>query len=157
MPLNGDDDSNKALLSLLERLAATLSRLRTAVSSLSDGVLEVKSSLLEQGSRREREYERLREGQEAIRRELVAIAGDLDDTKQGVEKVREETNPRIRLPAPADKDEVEQREKSGLLVLAARVAEKVPTPWVGWLLKLALSGSAGALAMRALQWLANGR
>lgn len=144
MPPNGSEELHKAVLSAFERVAVVLSRMNTAMRSMSD-------TILEHSARREREHDAIRSKLEDIRRDLVAIESAIEETRSDV---KDATDPRIQIPNQV-KDQSPDN-KSGPLVIFARLAEKMPTPWVSWLLKLAVSSGFGAAVLRGVQWLTTG-
>lgn len=147
MPPNGADDLQLAIIAAFEKVAAMSSRQATAMRSMSE-------TILQQGERRERESEKIREEIRDLCERVIILTEHVSEARGDIEKVREDTDPRIRLYDPAEDER--HRENDGALVALARIAEKVPTPWVVWLLKLSLPAGVGAAIMRGLQWLATG-
>ncbi len=153
MPPNGKDELSAAVLSSFERVAAALSRLNTAIRSMSE-------TILQQADRSEQRAEKLLERFADTQADIIDKIGNLDRSiavlavklDEARDDVRDITDPRIPLLHPSEV----QHEKDGALVAFAKLAEKVPTPWVAWLLKLSLPAGIGAALMRALQWLASG-
>lgn len=69
-----------------------------------------------------------------------------------VEEVRkDQTDPRMRLP-PAHEVQPPKNDSGGIVALA-RLAEKLPAPWVALLLKSSVFAGLGAAALRFVQWM----
>lgn len=134
---------------LLERMISAVARFNELARGLGDSL----DSLSQQQA----------DGFEAVRREVRDEIRALERVILGighdVEEVRkDQTDPRMRIPPEFQGQPPYRNGKgdSGKLVALARVAEKVPTPWVAGLLKLSLSAGLGGLALQFIQWLANG-
>ena len=134
---------------LLERLVGLIERLNDWMrrAEVKDDLYLERLALLQSSlDRADREHADILD-------RLSQIRGGVSEARDDIEAIREDTDPRLRITDPAlDKP----RDGSGKLVAFARLAEKVPTPWVLWLLKFAVSTAVGGLALRFWQWLSHG-
>ncbi len=124
--------------------------LRTLVARLNDTLRDffVEQRLSsERLGQAESAVERLEAAVEGLTRIALEIRHHIGEARGGLDKLREETNPRLRLPAaPKDGD--------GFEITDEQV--RLPRPWATGLLKAAMSAGGGALLLRAVQWLASG-
>lgn len=155
MDANG---STNELRQALERLIAVLTRVSDGVGTLLERLHRVSESFDDSSERHEREHEKILESVRDLEKIVLVISERLDEARDDIEKVREDTDPRIRLQAEAAREgKHDEHGKSGKLVALARLAEKVPTPWVALLLKSSVLAAAGAGLLRFLQWMTHGR
>ncbi len=151
-PTNGQGGE---LAAALERIVAAFGHLNRGLNTLSDRVARLSESSSASSERREREFEILRTKLDDLGQKHVVLSMQLTEARDDIEGVRTDFTPPLGVPLynPA-KDP--PKNGSGSLVAFARLAEKVPTPWVGWLLKLGLSAGFGGAALRFIQWMTSG-
>jgi hypothetical protein len=104
--------------------------------------------------RREREYETLRQLAIDIRQAITVLANQIENVEDDVDKVKDNTNPRIVLPRFDDQRNGKVANASGPFAITKDFV-KMPTSWVGWVLTLAVPTVLGGLGMRLIQWLVN--
>lgn len=132
MPPKNGFDSDAVLL---ERLISLVARF----NALADGWDKRFSSLEQQQDT----------GFEAVREEVRKEVGELRDIVLNIQfqlgRVREDTDPRLRLPTAAELQPPKPKHEDGALVEAARVVEKVPPSLRRRLLELAVSLTVGVV------------
>lgn len=155
---NGSDDFKDSVIAAFEKVAAVVARATTAIRSMDEEQRAMRREMSDQGARREREAEKARERDEAIRELIVILTSHVTEARDDLERLDEKTDPHGFKLLDSSGHPLREKESndSGKLVAFARLAEKVPTAWVAGLLKLAVSAGLGGAALRALQWLANG-
>lgn len=132
-PRNGEDQEAANTL----RLIGLVARLNDALRDFS-----------EEQRRSSERLGRLESAVDDVRDIAVEVRHHIGETRGGLDKLREETNPRLRLPAaPKDEDK-------GFEITDEQV--RLPRPWVGVVLKAGMSAGGGAALLRVVQWLTTG-
>lgn len=134
-PRNGEDTE-----------AANTLRLINLVARLNDALRDFSVELRLFSDR----LERLESAVEKSHEVIVDVRHHVGEARDDLERVREETNPRIRVPA-AFRDKEEDK---GFEITDEQV--RLPRPWVGVLLKAGMSAGGGAALLRVVQWLTTG-
>ncbi len=134
----GQGNGQNTDVELMQRMISLVARLNDALRDFS-----------EEQRRSSERLERVESEVEKARETLIEVKHHLEEARDGIERVREETNPRIRVPPGAQGSVKEGGE--GFEITDKQV--RLPNSWATALLKLALSAGAGGLALRFAQWL----
>lgn len=141
----------------LERIIAAFARINTALRSLLERLLRLSDEHATSSERREKEHEIVRSKVENLSQRVEYAITLIAESKGDIERVRDWTPIHgVPLQDPSAGSRSDKKNDSGALVAIARVAEKVPSSWVGWLLKLGVPAGLGAGALRFAQWLVTG-
>jgi hypothetical protein len=142
----------------IDREASNTERLIALVARLNDAIVEFMALLRELLAGQRVSSERLARLESVVEKvyELaIKLSHNVDEARDDIDKVREETNPRFRVLDPTDYP-LRKKDDSGKVLAIDSKRTTLPTAWLVWLLKLGLPFVVGVGSLRLKQWLETG-